>query len=202
MSVPDILKGRGAAFVWDPIPVHVDALISGRWTQPRPNVAAVGTVMRKKLDLLEDIWRDGQKRAITARFEIHLPAVPENRWPHLQLHRHREVLRGFGSVEELLSERLLIYEGNHRWAIAKMLQWDYVLVEPRLWVFAERTHHEHWTENCTNRLRGLVHEDFRGKVVAPRVESPKRSDLRPIEPEVIYEHRPFFGNRAWEWISG
>lgn len=197
MKPAPLFEGRTVALVWPAMPIMPEFLITGRWPQPTPLRQGVGAVVGRKLPVLESMQANGQREAITARFEIH--QQDDHRWamqwPHLNLALHPEVGESVNSVVDLLARRLLIYEGNHRWVIAQMLIWDYVLVEPQLWVYGDFPQHRERVRQQTRLLQDMAPPGFR--VGEPKVAQPKRDDQRPISPEQLTS--PFWGHNPGQW---
>ena len=197
-EIPGIFKGRTAAVVWPAMPIRHEFLIPGRWPQPKALRQGVNAVVSGKLPILESMNKHGQRKAVTARFEIH-PKDDHRwatQWPHLNLALHPQVGVSADSVVDVLARHLLIYEGNHRWAISRMLCWDYVLVEPQLWDFTG-------VDDVEQRV--MIHQlGVLGRMVPPgfkigqwRFAKPKRSDLRPLNPE--FPTPEFRGDKPGKW---
>lgn len=179
-----LMSGVVARFVMDPVPVRVEHLISGRWGEN-----ADGMQQERQAALSRDAGRlydsmrlHGQNIPVVARYQAGIDIPEVQLWPGLRIHP---------PILNTLEKRLLVYEGNHRLAVARMLRWPYVLVEPRLWVWrgmdvevekaAARDRLSH------NVLSGL------GDSLQWRDEKPFRQDGRPIEPESPDRNAKFFG---------
>jgi len=187
VSWDEVIEGRVAAYVWPLMPLKVDALVPGRWSQPDPMWYAIPAVLEKE-GLLLDLHLHGQEHAITARFEVRPDDKALSLWPNLSL--DREPGKGF-----LKSRSLLIYEGNHRWAAAKMLGWEWVLVEPQAWFYEGVTID---TTSFTRELNELA--PLHVQIPNPSKSRPRRDDLRPIESEVRNRCN-FSGRDPWLWID-
>ena len=187
MSWERVIEGRVAAYVWPLMPLKVDALVPGRWPQPDPMWHAIPAVLEKEGFLL-DLHRNGQEHAITARFEVRPDDKALSLWPNLSL--DLEPGKRF-----LKSRSLLIYEGNHRWAAAAMLGWEWVLVEPQVWFYEGVTVDPaplFW------ELHEMAH--LHVQIPNPSKSRPRRDDLRPIESEVRNRCN-FSGRDPWLWID-
>lgn len=154
--------------------------------------------MSDKSQVLQSIWRDGQTKAITARWELRDGSehpMPTEIWPDLDLQQSKAwPTRG----NDLLRFYLLIYEGNHRWAIAQMLQWSYVLVEPQLWIYGdELSRRPHIVDQYTSELLAMM--PMGSGRLTPRHAQPARADKRPMDPEEA--HRPFHGRELDVWLA-
>lgn len=179
--------------------------ISGRWDRSTSEVEIRHTLATRKLRLVESMAAEGQRKAITARF-ICRPDVKEGWWPSIKV-----------QVDDLV-RRPLIYEGNHRHAAARMLDWAFVLVEPHLWIYRQQDElRDSFEKIVIDRVRDaiktyspLVHVPRPSPAVLPkdyRLVEPCRQDLPPFRGVTLdtandwiaaVGGRDFYGTPGWE----
>lgn len=181
MEWNELMRGVSARFVMDPIPIATSLLLYGRWPEDKEGQRnAVSAAMGKCAgELLKDMWCSGQYLPIVARFQFFGVHKGGDLWPELRLGEQ---------ARALLERRLLVYEGNHRLACARFMNWEFVLVEPRLWIWGsalppeadehriQRIKSDCWSLLKAHTATGMAGRDWRD-------ERPKRTDGRPIDPE-------------------
>ena len=168
--------------VMDPVPVRVDHLLSGRWAETKSGASRErqAAILHDGGKLISDICRNGQYKPIVARYQIGINIPGRQLWPELMAGQCE-------SPEGVLKSRLLVYEGNHRLAIAKTLRWKWVMVEPRVWIWTSE-------DSSVELSKARYRLDLFARNLGDRqwrTERPSRPDGRPIEPEKMTQ--PFFG---------
>lgn len=179
-----LMSGVQSRFVMDPVPVRTAHLISGRWPE-----TAEGRALEQRAAmthfagvLLKDMSLSGQMTPIVARYQVGISLDEKDwpLWPELKIEP---------PVKDTLARRLLVYEGNHRLACARSLNWEYVLVEPRVWLWSTVKDEIAATTEAYDRLNEVARNLGARRW---RYEAASRDDGRPIEPE-IRDVPPFHG---------
>jgi hypothetical protein len=168
-----LMNGCTLRLVTDPLPVRVDHLISGRWpeTQRGKHDESRAAMLHNAGELIKDMSWSGQRVAIVARYQVGIDIPHPQLWP--------ELMACHENPKEELATRMLVYEGNHRLAVARFLRWQYVMVEPRIWMWTDSVMYPAASRNIEILKR--MSRNFGDR--AWRREDPRRPDKRPIEPE-------------------
>lgn len=189
-----LMSGVVARFVMDPVPVRVEHLISGRWSEDADGMhrERQAALSRDAGRLYDSMRLYGQNIPVVARYQVGIDIPEVQLWPGLKINP---------PVLSNLAKRMLVYEGNHRLAVAKTLRWPYVLVEPRLWVWRGKDV-EIGKEEARDRLSHNVLSGL-GSSLQWREEKPFRGDGRPMEPESPDRNEKFIGtseSSACSWM--